>query len=66
MNLSTRIVFTFSVLFVIGWVASTVAAPTAEQRTAERRLYKLMLKAGNLFKAGELDECAKVVKQVQG
>ena len=66
MNLSARIVFAISVLLIIGWVANSYAAPTAEQRTAERRMYNLMLKAGNLYKSGELDECAKVVKQVQG
>ena len=58
MNLSARIVFAISALLIIGWVANSYAAPTAEQRTAERRMYNLMLKAGNLYKSGELDECA--------
>ncbi|HCK71452.1 MAG TPA: hypothetical protein DHW38_07730, partial [Planctomycetaceae bacterium] len=66
MNFSARIVFGISVLLIIGWVANSYAAPTVEQRTAERRMYNLMLKAGNLYKSGKLDECAKVVKQVQG
>ena len=66
MNFSARIVLGIIALLVVGWVANSYAAPTAEQRSAERRMYNLMLKAGNLYKSGELDECAKVVKQVQG